>query len=159
MIIFTPDLILPATYGAGTATMEDTETVLDSVTHVSTEYQTVLATEKVVTVMAIEVVNVAAPGDLWCWIELSPLPSANRNDWVSPNPTSSLMWGAIGGGGGALTPSNPTIITATGVNNTVHNIILPWTVHSQFARLVVQQPTIAGATDGWAVQGWFSGRS
>jgi hypothetical protein len=90
--------------------------------------------------------TIAAPGNLWCWVELSPVPST-----VSP-----LFWSAIGGGGGLLPPITPAILVGTGVNLTQHTLILPWTAHSSYGRIVIQTPILV-ATAFWVCQVLIAG--
>ena len=155
-----PTLILPTTWADGTGTLASTETVADAVTHISIDLHTQYFQEKLVQIYALEVVGAAvAPGPLWAWIELSPYPRAHdSNIWPYPLPTSAATWGAIGGGGGALPPTAPTIEVGTAVNLTGHNILLPWTIDSNWARLVVQTPAII-ATAWWVMQVYFSGKT
>lgn len=100
----------------------------------------------------------AIPGNLWLWVELSPVAST----------TSTSYWSAIGGGGGPLDPATglpyiapvaPAIEVATGVNGTVHTLILPWAIHSPYARLVVQTPVAAALPAAfWVVQALISAK-
>ena len=93
----------------------------------------------------------AVPGNLQCWIELSPVPST----------ISTSYWAAIGGGGGpSLAPVAPTIeasALAGAPGILVHTMILPWAVHSPWARLVVQTPVSAALPNAyWHVQALIS---
>ena len=158
LIVQTPSLILPTTYAAGTGTMASTETIADILEHTSVECYTEYLQEKEVQILATEIVPVAgAPGNLWCWVELSPYPSANNNVWPSPLPSATTYWAAIGGGGGALAPVAPLVEAGLGVNAQVHGIILPWTIHSLWTRVVLQTP-VAHATSFWVVQVTISGK-
>lgn len=139
-----PSLILPTVWVTGA----ETESVADALEHTSIEIDVSNLRDKIITVMAVEVVAVGAPGPLWAWVELSPYPST----------VSTAFWAAIGGGGGALTPLVPTIIAGTGVNGTVHTFDLPWSVHAAYARLVVQTPAIA-VGESWAVQAYLNGQA
>ena len=141
-----PSIILPFPWVAIT----DTETVNDLVEHTSMEFDVSYLHEKQVHITAIEVVVAAGvPGNLLCWIELSPFLTA-----TDPN-----YWAAIGGGGGVLPPTTPLIEVATAVNGTRHGILLPWIIFSHFARLVVQVPVAATPlTDHWIVQAEVSGQ-
>lgn len=109
------------------------------------------------------VLTVAVPGNLWCWIELSPVPSANSNYWAFPLPTSTVYWAAIGGGGGAIIPTAPYVEVSglAGLPGTlVHTILLPWEIHSPWARLVVQTPIAAGLPNAyWVIQAMFSAKT
>ncbi|GAI49757.1 unnamed protein product, partial [marine sediment metagenome] len=105
---------------------------------------------------------VGVPGNLQCWIELSPYPSANNNYWPFPNPTTTLYWAAIGGGGGAIVPTVPFVEVSglAGLPGTlIHTIILPWAIHSPFARLVIQTPIAADLPNAyWICQAILSGK-
>ena len=138
-----PSIILPTAWTLGT----ETETIADAIEHTSIDISVVVyLQEKSVYISATEVVAAGVPGPLWCWIELSPYDSD----------TSTAYWAAIGGGGGAIAPFAPTIEIGTGVNGTVHSLILPWTIHSPWARLVIQTPAIV-ATASWAIQALIGG--
>lgn len=139
-------LVLPQYWVNGT----ETEVVDDLVEHTSIEFFIVDVQEKIIHIVAIENVAVAAPGNLWCWIELSPVPST----------VSNAYWGAIGGGGGAIAPTAPLIIVGTGVDGTTHAEKIAWNMHSTYARIVVQTPVAAGAPgDNWRVQIAFEGKT
>lgn len=141
-----PSLILPTVAPLPTSV----ETVADLITHVSLELDVDHLRSKIVQIIAIEVVVAGVPGNLHCWIELSPYLTT----------TSATFWAAIGGGGGVLPPVLPVIEGATGVPGRVHSIILPWTIHSTYARLVVQTPVAAGLPGNfWRLQAVFGGRS
>lgn len=95
------------------------------------------------------VVVSGTPGNLWCWVELSPYPTT----------TTNLYWSAIGGGGGFMVPTAPHIEVGTGISLAIHTIILPWAIHSEWARLVIQTPVAADLPGAyWAVQAIISGR-
>lgn len=145
-------IILPvrtaANPNAGWQLGTETETINDTAEHPSVDVLCESLQEKIVYITAAEVVVAGVPGPLWCWIELSPYDSD----------TSTAFWAAIGGGGGAIAPTSPHIEIATGVNGTIHGIILPWTIHSPYARLVIQTPASV-ATAVWAVQAIFGGKS
>lgn len=137
-----PSLVLPAVWIVDT----EVENIDDLLEYTSISIDVEELQEKRIHVIATEVVGVGAPGNLWCWIELSPSAAAGT-------------WGAIGGGGGALVPIAPVIEAGVGVNGTVHNILIPWAIHSMFARVVVQTPVNAGLPDDWwTVQCWISGK-
>lgn len=156
MIVQVPWIILPTLVVLGT----ETETVNDLVEHTSIEFPVEYLQEKEIHILATEVVIAGAPGNLQCWVELSPLPSINNLMWPFPLPATATYWGAIGGGGGAIAPIAPLVEAATGVNATVHGILIPWAIHSAWARLVVQTPVAATpATAFWIVQVIFSGAS
>lgn len=134
-----PSIILPQVWEVGT----ETEIINDLVEHTSIDIPVEQLQEKIIHVFATEVVVAGVPGNLWLWVELSPVPSA----------TSTVYWAAIGGGGGALVPVAPTIEVATGVDGTVHTLTLPWSIHSAYARLVVQTPVAAALPAAfWMVQ-------
>ena len=132
-----PSIILPRVWVTGT----EIETVADAVTHVSLEFNISYLRDKIVHISAIEIVAAGVPGPLWAWIELSPFPTT----------ISAAYWAAIGGGGGIYPPVAPLIEVGTGVNLATHGLILPWQIHSPYARLVVQTP-VAVATARWAIQ-------
>lgn len=156
-----PSIILPSVWTLGI----ETETIADVVEHTSTEFRVEFLQEKQVHITATEVAlaPAAVPGNLWCWIELSPLPSANSAEWASPLPTSIAYWAAIGGGGGAIVPTAPHIeVSGLGgaVGTLTHTIILPWAIHSPWARLVVQTPVAAALPAAyWVVQCMVSAKS
>lgn len=139
-------LILPTTWSLGT----ETETINDLVEHTSVDIPGDALQEKIVHITATEVVVVGTPGSLWAWIELSPYLST----------TSTAYFAAIGGGGGTRTPLSPVIEAPTGVTLTVHTFIIPWTIHSSYARLVIQMPVAATPTTAyWVVQALIGGKS
>lgn len=139
-------LILPTFWLTGLE-VEDIDDLLE---HTSREFYIADIHEKRVSVMAIENLTAGIPGNLWVWVELSPVNSV----------TSAAYWAAIGGGGGAIVPTAPLIIVGTGVNGTTHTEFVAWTVHSQFARVVVQTPVSAAiATAIWQVQIIIEGKT
>jgi len=138
-----PSIILPTTWSVGT----ETEIIDDAAEYTSVEVPTLYLQEKIIHVIATEVIVAGVPAPLWYWVELSPVSSS----------VSSAYWAAIGGGGGALAPVAPAIEAATGVNGTVHSMTVAWTIHSSYARVVVQTPAPAAAA-GWAVQVMISGK-
>jgi hypothetical protein len=152
-----PSIVLPTLAPLGT----ETETVADLLEHTSLEFPVEYLQEKEIHIIATEVVVAGMPGALNCWVELSPVPSTNNLMWPAPLPVSAAYWAAIGGGGGiSLPPTAPLIEAATGVTGTVHSILIPWTIHSAWARLCVQTPVAAApATAFWLVQAIFSGAS
>lgn len=155
-VIQVPSIILPVRAPLFT----ETETVADLVEHTSLEFPVEYLQEKEIHIVATEVVVAGVPGNLQCWVELSPWPSANSLYWPVPLPATAVYWAAIGGGGGAIAPVAPLIEVATGVNATVHSILIPWPIHSVWARLVVQTPVAAALpTAFWIVQAIFSGAS
>jgi len=156
-VIQVPWIILPTMVFLGT----EVETINDLVEHTSREFPVEYLQEKMVHIIATEVVVVpGVPGNLNCWIELSPVPSANNLMWPAPLPFNPASWGAIGGGGGALVPTAPVVEVAAGVNATVHNILIPWAIHSAWARLVIQTPVSATPlTAYWILQALFSAGS
>ncbi len=136
-------IILPTRYQTGL----ELETVADSMEHTSIEVDVSHLQEKCIDIVAVEIVAAGVPGPLWMWVELSPLPST----------LSSAYWSAIGGGGGVLPPMAPLVGIGTGDMATVHTFRLPWTQHSDFARLVVQTP-VAAAAASWLVQARLGGK-
>ncbi len=150
VIIQIPSIILP---NVPIITGAETETVNNLVTHVSLELD--LSTgfaylrDKTIHIVATEIVVAGVPGALQAWVEVSPYPTS----------VSAAYWAAIGGGGGALAPIAPTIEAATGVNLTVHTLMLAWQIHSPYARLVVQTPVSATPlTSFWLCQAMLSGK-
>lgn len=146
-----PSIIMPllAVQALGTL-IENIDNIAE---HTSEEFNIEYLQEKEVHITATEVITAGVPGNLLCWIELSPYPSANSRQWMSPLPTSTAYWAAIGGGGGAIAPTAPHVEVATGINLTIHSIILPWSIHSVWGRLVVQTPVAASLpTAFWAIQ-------
>jgi len=153
-VIQTPWVILPTTVVLGT----ETETVDDLVEHTSIEFPVEYLQEKQVHILATEVVIFGVPGNLTCWIELSPIPTINNPMYPAPLPAMGTYWAAIGGGGGAIAPVAPLVEAAVGVMATVHSVLLPWTIHSPWARLVVQTPVSPNvATAFWVIQCAFTG--
>jgi hypothetical protein len=141
--IQTPSIILPTVVITGI----ETETVNNILEHTSIEFDVSSLQEKIVWVTATEAVTAGIPGPLWAWIETSPYNSL----------TGTAYWTAIGGGGGAIAPIAPLILAGTGVNATVHGFSLVWTLHSVFARLVIQTPVLV-ATASWVVQAQFGAK-
>lgn len=145
MTVQFPSIILPTVIALGT----EVEVVNDVAEHTSLEMTTSHLQDMEIHIVATEIVVVGVPGNLWCWVELSP----------SLSTTSAAYWAAIGGGGGTQTPLAPYVEVATGVTLTVHTIILPWSIHSPYARLVVQTPVAAfAATAMWWVQATVSAK-
>lgn len=136
-VIQRPSIVLPTIAPIGT----ESETVSDIAEHTSIDIPVKHLIRKVVHIVATEAVVIGPPGNLWVWVELSPVPST----------ISTAYWSAIGGGGGVLAPLAPHIEVGTGVTLTVHTFTLAWTIHSQYARVVVQTPVIS-ATAFWGVQ-------
>ena len=160
-----PSIILPDISAQRSWTGLERETIDDLVEHTSTEFPVESLQEKEIQIVAIETALApgAIPGNLWCWVEVSTMPSANNNYWESPLPTSALYWAAIGGGGGAL-PAIAPVIEVSGLGGApgvlFHPIILPWSIHSFWARLVVQTPVAAAlplAT--WEIQCMFTAKT
>lgn len=149
-----PSIVLPQAWTFGT----ETENIQDLVAHASRDIPIEYLQEKKIHIVATEVVVAGAPGNLWCWIELSPYDSA----------TSTWYWEAIGGSVPAVTPAPdvprvpiaPTVLVASGVTLTVHRLMLPWTMHSMFCRVCVQTPVAAAPlTAFWTVQALIAGAS
>lgn len=145
-VIQVPSLILPAAWTAGT----EHEDIDDLLEHTSQEFYVADIGEKLVNIVAIENIVAGLPGNLWCWIELSPVPTQ----------VSAAYWAAIGGGGGPVPPVAPFIIVGTGVLGASQTMMLPWAIHSAFARVVLQTPVAAGLPGAfWQVQVAFSGKT
>jgi len=149
-----PGLVLPTVAPLGT----ETENVNDILEHTSLEFRIDYMQEKQIHILATEIVIAGLPGNLLCWIELSPYPTANSLEWMIPLPVTGAFWAAIGGGGGTLAPVAPHVEVGTGVNLTMHRILLPWAIHSGWGRLVVQTPVL-GAAATWLVQAMFSAKT
>ena len=65
-----------------------------------------------------------------------------------------------GGGGGPVVPTVPNVLVGTGVDGASQNDMIAWTMHSEFARIVVRTPVNAGLPDDfWQVQAIFSGKT
>lgn len=145
MKLQTYDIVLPTIHPLGT----ETEAIDDTDEHTSLEFPTEYLNDKVIHLLATEVVAVGTPGVLHYWVELSPVLST----------TSTAYWSAIGGGGGAIAPRSPGVIVATGTNLTVHTELLAWRMHSIYARIVVQTPVAASLpTAYWVVQVIIGGK-
>ena len=142
-----PSIVLPQVWVTGA----EVEAIDDLLEHPSIDIPVELLEYKTVHVIATEALTAGVPGNLLAWIELAPA-----------DLTGAVMagsYGAIGGGGGALAPTAPLVEVATGVNATVHTFMLPWAIHSPFARIVIQTPVSAAiATATWNVQCLFSGK-
>jgi len=148
-ILQVPSVILPTIPDWLQFVGTETEAVDDLVEHTSIEFEVKYLRDKTIHISAVEVVAAGIPGNLWCWVELSPYPTT----------ISAAYWAAIGGGGGFIVPTAPLIEVGTGVTGTIHTIILPWNIHSEFARLVIQTPVAAGLPLAyWAVQAIICGQ-
>lgn len=152
MSIQVPSLVLPVITGRIPNPLTDTEVVADLLLHTSIDIPVDQLQEKTIHIWAIEA-GVGVPGPLWAWIELSPYPTS----------VSAAFWGAINGGGGpsypavpAMAPVAPVITVAAGIG-VVHNILIPWAIHSPWARLIIQTPVMAAAAF-WVVQGYVSSK-
>ena len=156
-----PSIILPIVHPIGI----ETEDIDDLVEHTSLEFPVEYLQEKQIHITATEVAlaPAAVPGNLWCWIELSPYPSANSPYWPFPYPTATAYWAAIGGGGGAIVPTAPLIETsglAGAAGTLIHTIILPFSIHSPWCRVVLQTPVAAALPAAyWVVQVMVSGKT
>lgn len=149
-------IILPTSAPLGT----EVEIINDLVEHTSIEFPVEYLQEKEIHIVATEVIVAGVPGNLQCWVELSPIPSINNLMWPAPLPAIATYWAAIGGGGGAMVPIAPLVEVATGADGTLHSILIPWAIHSAWARLVIQTPVSATpATAFWILQAVFSGAS
>lgn len=154
-VIKVPAIILPVVAPLGI----EVETVNNLVEHTSIEFPVDHLQEKQVHILATEVIVAGMPGNLLCWVELSPFPSANSLYWPAPLPAPGTNWAAMGSGGGALPPVAPLVEAATGVTGTVHGMLIPWVQHSAWARLVIQTPVSATPlTAFWLVQAIFSAK-
>lgn len=149
-----PSLILPTYHPLGT----EHEDIDDLICHISQEAYIADVHEKKAHIIAIENVAVGAPGNLWWWVELSPVPST----------VSVAYWSAIGGGGGInpvtllpyIVPVVPNIIVGAGVAGTPHTDMIAWNIHSAYCRIVVQTPVNPGLPgDFWQVQVILSGKT
>lgn len=159
-----PSIILPDVTALPYILGTETETIDDLVEHTSIEFPTELLQDHEVHITATEVALAAVvPGTLWCWIELSPYPSANSLYWPFKLPTSTAYWAAIGGGGGAIVPTTPHLEVSglAGAPGTlVHSIILPWEIHSPWCRVILQTPVAAALPNAyWVVQCIISAKS
>jgi hypothetical protein len=155
-VIQAPWIILPRLAPTGV----EVETVNDLAEHTSREFPVEYLQEKEIHILATEVIDAGVPGNLNCWVELSPFPSVNSLVWLAPLPVSATYWAAIGGGGGAMAPIAPLVEPPVPLTGTVHSILIPWAIHSGWARLVVQTPVAATpATAFWIVQAIFSAAS
>jgi len=156
-----PSLILPISYANDTGgTLASTEVISDALEHTSAEVFIENLTYVTVHILAIEMIPVAGnPGNLDCWVELSPWPTANTTTqlWPTPLPASTAYWTAIGGGGGAVPPVAPDTIVATGVSTTGQGVLIPFTMHSMWCRVVLQT-TAPHATSFWVTQVLISGK-
>jgi len=164
-ILQVPSIILPDVSGQLTILGTETETIADVLEHTSLEFSTEHLQEKQIHIYAQEVALalLAVPGNLWCWVELSPYPSANSSYWPAFLPTTTAYWAAIGGGGGAIVPTAPHIEVSglAGLPGTlIHTILLPWTIHSPWARLVIQTPVAAALPSAyWIIQAMISSKT
>jgi hypothetical protein len=137
------------------STEAETEKINDLVIHYSKELTTEYLNEKNIHVIAKEVISTGIPGSLWCWVELSPVSSADTR-WTD------AYYAAVGGGGGRINPATkvpyispytPIVIVPEIVNNRMHSVMLAWDVPSKYARLAVLVPVApAPATAYWEVQ-------
>jgi len=138
-------LVLPQYWVTGL----ETEDLNNLAAHVSIEFYIPEIQEKNLHVMAVENITAGVLGPLSVWVELSPVPSV----------MSTAYWAAIGGGGGALGPVAPLVIAGVGVG-TVHTEMIPWAIHSEWARVIAQMPASANPlTAFWQVQLIFSGKT
>ncbi len=147
VILQVPSIILPIVHPLG----NEVEWLNDLVVHRSIEFEISFIRDKNIQIMATEILPFGGvPGALWAWVELSPVPST----------ISALYWAAIGGGGGVRPPLAPVIEAPTGVPDTAHTFMLPWNIHSAWARLVCQVPVAATPLmTFWAVQAVISGKT
>lgn len=163
MQIQAPSLILPTSYAAGTGSLASTETIADLVVHTSVEVDLNSIQEKTVHILATEVALAAVvAGNLWCWVETSPYPTANNNMWPWNLPTSTGFWTATPGGGGGvawavggvLPPAAPHVeVSGLGgaAGTLTHAISLSWTANQPWARVVLQTPVAAALPNAWWV--------
>jgi hypothetical protein len=140
-----PALIMPTSYVTG----NEVDVINNLIEHTSLEVVVKNVWNKTIHITAEEIVAGGVPGNLWIWIELSPVAST----------TSASHWSAVGGGGGQNPATAPTILIATGVDHRITTAILPWNIHSVYARVVVQTPVSAlPATNYWNVQAYICGQ-
>lgn len=156
-VIQVPSIVLPTDWTLGA------ETIIDAAEHTSIEFPVEYLQEKTIHITATEVAlaMVAVP-NLQCWIELSPYPTVNHPVfWPAPLPISAAFWAAIGGGGGAIAPVAP-LVEVSGLaglpGNLTHGILLPWAIHSVFARVVVQAAAVVANTS-WIVTVMISAKT
>jgi hypothetical protein len=162
-----PSIILPTVWSVGT----ETETIDDIVVHTSIEFPVEFLQDKEIHITATEVALApVVPGNLWCWIEVSPYPTANTTYWPEPYPVSANYWVALGGGGGVswatlgVLPPVAPYVEVSGLGGAagvlVHTIALPWVIHSQWARIVMQTPVAAALPNAyWVVQAMASAKT
>jgi len=143
MKIQVPSIILPTVWVTGL----ETQQIAGALPFYSIEFSTRNLQEKTIQIFAEEVDVVGSPGPLWAWVELSPYLTT----------MTGLYWAAVGGGGGTQAPTIPTIINGTGTSLTVQTTMLSWTMHSEYARLVIATPA-PSATAVWLVQAMMSGK-
>lgn len=149
IVIQRPSIILPAIPDWTAFLGTETEAIDDLVEHTSIEFEVKYLQEKMIHISALEAVGVGVPGNLLCWVELSPYLTT----------TSADYWAAIGGGGGVFPPTAPHVEVGTGVNGAIHTIILPWAIHSENARVVIQTPVAAALPLAfWVVQAMICGK-
>ncbi len=153
VILQVPSIILPEVWVIGS----EQEAVNDVLAHTSIEFDVSYLHDKTIQIWATEILPFGGvPGPLWAWVELSPVSSTF-------NPA---YWAAIGGGGGiqvggvpVIVPLVPVVEAAAPVHLRVHGIILPFGIHSGFARLVVWVPVaMAPAAAFWSIQAVFSAK-
>lgn len=158
VILQIPTIILPTVSILGT----EVEILTDVAEHTSLEFPTKYLQEKIIYIYAQEVALAAVvPTNLSCWVEVSPYPSANNTYWPVPLPTSTAYWAAINGGGGALAPTAPHIEVSglAGAPGTlVHTFFLPWSIHSDWTRLVIQGAAVVANTS-WVIQAIISAKT
>lgn len=148
MTLQVPSIVLPDLTGRIQILGTETETISDALEHTSMEFPCAYLKHKTIHILATEVVAAGVPGALNCWVELSPVPST----------ASGAYWAAIGGGGGAMPAMVPVVEIGVGVNGRIHSILIPWTINSPWARLVVQTP-VPLATALWLVQALLYGEA
>ena len=132
-----PSIILPQAWTIGI----ETENLNNLVVHYSIEFPVRYLQEKTIQVYAVEIIVFGAAGNLQLWVEVSPYPST----------LSALYWAQLGG---------ITTLVPTNVNLTAHRAVLPWTAHSEYARLAAQMPVAAApATAFWTIQAIFEAKA
>lgn len=153
VILQVPSIILPRVSVTG----GEQEAVNDLLAHTSIEFDVSYLRDKTIQIWATEILPFGGmPGPLWAWVELSPVSST----------FNTAYWAALGGGGGiqvggvpVIVPLVPVLEPAAGVHLRVHGIILPWGLHSGFARLVVWVPIAAApAAAFWSIQSVVSAK-
>ncbi len=106
------------------------ETVNDAAVHYSLAVDVDKLQEKSVRVYG--EITLGAPGNLLVWVELATEDTAGYYTMLG----------------------TASVLVLTG-----ESAIISWTTHSKYARIAVQCPVGADATNYWDVTGWISGKS